>query len=371
MPLDLVLQAGAAVVVLSFLISARWRVAFRPGEMSELRLHWLRYPVLALSVYVVVSAFLGAPFVAHALFVWLWVGLIPISILFGPVWQQINPLRTLFTLLRLPHRGLRPHPSRSAWPAAAFLLLFVWFELAVPHQGDPVAVGSFLLLYVVTQLWLATLRGDSWFARGDFLEVYSDLAGRLSPIAWRPWLSGLAAPLLPGSAAFLAIWWASTVFDSASASPFWAGLVQRTGFPSVLATLALALICALVHAAVRWTAGRLDVTASLIPIAVGYTLAHYLSLLLVEGPRGVLLMVQEWGLAPGAEWNVVPFPSVIAGCQIALILIGHVLGVMVAHGQAVADSPDRPLLATLADELPMVLFMIGCTWTGLFLLFVR
>ena len=64
-------------------------------------------------------------------------------------------------------------------------------------------------------------------------------------------------------------------------------------------------------------------------------------------------------------------PEVIAGAQITLILIGHVLGVVVAHDRALAAAPGRPALATLADELPMVLFMIGCTWAGLFLLFVR
>ena len=131
------------------------------------------------------------------------------------------------------------------------------------------------------------------------------------------------------------------------------------------------LLCALVLASVRLMSGRLDVTASLIPIAVGYTLAHYLSLLLVEGPRGVLLAVQQWGLAEGVRWDVVPMPEIIAGAQIMLILAGHVLGVVVAHDMALRAAPERPVLATLADELPVVLLMIGYTWTGLFLLFVR
>ncbi|BBH71450.1 hypothetical protein ACTI_81350 [Actinoplanes sp. OR16] len=377
LPLDLVLQAGAAVVVLSFLISA-WRRRSRAvaPDFSSLPLSWLRYPVLALALYVIVNAFAGPRHgnpAAHALFVWLWVGLIPISLLCGPVWRQVNPLRTLFTLLRLPRHGWRPLPPGStpqAWPAAAFLLVFAVFELAVPHQGDPVAAGSFLLLYAGTQLFAAALRGEEWFARGDAFEVYSDLAGRLSPLVWRPWLSGLAAPLLPGTAAFVAVWWGSTVFDSASASPAWAGFVQRTGHAPILAAVALTLICGLVLLAVRWTAGRLDVTASLIPIAVGYTLAHYLSLLLVEGPRGVLLLVQQWGVLGGAAWTLIPIPSVVASLQVALILIGHVLGVVVAHDHALADSPDRSVLAVLADELPLMIFMIICTWAGLFLLFV-
>ncbi|WP_309238323.1 hypothetical protein [Actinoplanes aureus] len=425
LPLDLVLQAGAATVVLSFLVSALWwreprLVAAEPRPPRASR--WVRFAVLALALYLVGNAFLGPrgpenP-AAHAVFVWLWVGLIPLSVVFGPVWRTINPLRTLYALLRgllgtrlfggrrLPAGGLRPLPpgsSAGTWPAAAYLLGFVWFELAAPHHGDPVAVGVFLLGYAGTQLAFATVRGEEWFARGDCFEVYSELAGRLSPlqpspvqpssvqpssvqpsparfgparfgaVRWLRPLSGLAAPLPAGAgvAAFLAIWWGSTVFDSASASPFWAGFVQRAGLPVLWATAGLVGFCALVFAAVRWTAGRLDVTASLIPIAVGYTLAHYLSLLLVEGPRGVLLLLQQWGIGAGARWDVVPVPEVIAGAQIALILIGHVLGVVIAHDRALAADPGRPPLAVLADELPMVLFMIACTWAGLFLLFVR
>jgi hypothetical protein len=431
LPLDLVLQAGAATVVLSFLIAAFWwrtpRLKPSPPRESG-RLGRLRYPVLLLTLYVTGVALAGPRDAtnpaAHALFVWLWVGLIPVSVVLGPVWRAVNPLRTIFTLLGLPSRGLRPLPPgrpRASWPAAAFLLFFVWFELVAPHHGDPVAVGLFFLGYGLSQILLAVLRGEEWFARGDCFEVYSDLAGRLSPLRHRPPLSGLApAPGIPalasagpasagtgpaavsagpapaaagpasvpagpgsssggaasmsvgalaaaGPAGFVAVWWGSTVFDSAAALPVWTGFVDRAGAPLLWGTAGLVLLCALVFLAVRWTAGRLDVTLSLIPIAVGYTLAHYLSLLIVEAPRGFLLLL---GL-PAERWDVSPSPAVIAGAQIALILIGHVLGVIVAHDRALTVAGPKPPAAVLADELPLVLLMIGFTWAGLFLLFVR
>ncbi|GGN22603.1 hypothetical protein FHR83_005585 [Actinoplanes campanulatus] len=423
LPLDLVLQAGAATLVLSFLIAGLWwrEPRLEPSVPRSLGLGgYLRYPVLLLALYVTGYAVAGprgpenpAP---HALFVLLWVGLVPVSMIVGPVWRTVNPLRTLFTLLGLPRRGLRPLPpgtSGSAWPAAAFLLAFVWFELVVPHHGDPVAVGLFLLAYAVSQLLLATLRGEEWFARGDSFEVYSDLAGRLSPFRWRPLLSGLAGPAageststapanpvptsvapanpvpMPGAAeapapsaaagvavstrarqslataglaAFIAVWWGSTVFDSASSSPAWTTLTRNP----LSGTAGLVLLCSSVFLAVRWTAGRLDVTMSLIPIAAGYTLAHYLSLLITEGPRGLLLLAGS-----DITGTITPSPQLISAVQIALILIGHAVGVIVAHDRALAEHPGRPLLAVLADEFPMVLFMIGCTWAGLFLLFVR
>lgn len=382
LPLDLVLQAGAATVVISFLGSALlWRKPRLAGGVERHpRSTWwlgpLRVLVMALSVAMVADALLGArnpgnP-APHALYVWLWVGLIPLSVVFGPVWRAVNPLRTLLRLTAS-RAGTSAAREPEPWGAVIGLLGFVWLELVAPGRGDPLVVGLCLLGYALVQLAIAWRRGPSWFARGDFLEVYSELAGRLSPLRWRPPLSGLAAdhPAGVGRAAFLAVWWGSTIFDSTSGSPFWAGLVQRTGAPVLMGSGGLLAVCGAVLLAVRALSRRLDVTNSLIPIAVGYTLAHYLTLLLVEGPRGVLLALRQWGVAEGAMWNVAPDPRVVSVLQVALILAGHALGVLAAHDLALAEAPGRPPLAVLAEELPVVLFMVACTWTGLFLLFVR
>ncbi|MGX6600631.1 hypothetical protein ACWKSP_00620 [Micromonosporaceae bacterium Da 78-11] len=382
LPLDLVLQAGAATVVVSFLISASLRHRPRIGAGDERTVGdtwWLpplRLSVLAVAAYLVGNAFLGPrgpqnP-VAYAVFVWLWVGLVPLSVLCGPVWRAVNPLRTVFRLLRLPAAGRRPMPAVGLWPAAGALLAFTWLELVAPDRADPLVLGCCLLGYALTQLGLATVYGEDWFAHGDFLEVYSDLAGRLSPLRHRQPLAGLAGT--PGSAAtatFLAIWWGSTIFDSFTGSPVWVNFQHKAGHPVAYASVGLILLCGMVLVAVRLLAGRLDVTISLIPIAVGYTVAHYLSLLLVEGPHGLQLALRQWGVAEDADWGVAPMPGLIPILQITLILLGHVLGVVIAHDTALAASPGRPALAALADELPVTLFMIGCTWAGLFLLFVR
>ncbi|MFD8979303.1 hypothetical protein ACFV0Q_05295, partial [Streptomyces sp. NPDC059564] len=68
-----------------------------------------------------------------AVYVLLWVGLVPASLLLGPVWRLLNPLRTLHRLLcrarrRAPAAG-RPLPGRlGQWPAAAGLFGFTWLE---------------------------------------------------------------------------------------------------------------------------------------------------------------------------------------------------------------------------------------------------
>nr|BFF16736.1 hypothetical protein GCM10025730_02570 [Promicromonospora thailandica] len=367
LPFDLVLQAGTVAVVLSFLaVTVLWRTP-RAGGARRLPAVWdavlrsrawrvpLRLVVLAVAGYVVGDALLGPRDAtnpaAHALFVWLWVGLVPVSVLLGPVWRGLNPLRTLHAglclVLRVPVSGLRPAAAPGGrtghWPAVAALLAFVWLELVAPDRTDPRLIGTWLTGYAVVQLGCALVRGASWFARGDGFEVYSELAGRLSVLGrdddgrhvLRSPLAGLTAVDHPrGSTAFVAVWWGSTIFDSASGSPVWAGFVQTTGAPVPVATVALVGVCALVAASLRWTTRRADIALPLVPIAAGYTLAHYASLLVVEGPRGLLLLVQQWGVAPGAEVRVVPDPTVVAVVQVVCIILGHLVGVLAAHDRA-------------------------------------
>jgi hypothetical protein len=399
LPFDLVLQAGALTVVLSFLaVSRLWR-APRVSEVWRLPEGWdatlrtpgwrvpLRAAVLVLAVYVVGNALFGPADesnpAAHALFVWLWVGLVPLSVLFGPVWRVLNPLRTLHAclcrVLGLPVTGIRPGAGRTGhWPAALALLAFVWLELVAPDRSDPRVVGIWLTGYAVVQVGMGFVRGREWFARGDGFEVYSELAGRLSLLATdedgrfvlRSPLAGLTTVAHPpGTAAFVAVWWGSTIFDSASGSPVWVGVVQSSGVPVLLSTAGLVGVCLLVGASLRWTLSRADIALPLVPIAVGYTLAHYASLLVVEGPRGLLLLVQQWGVAGSVELDIVPDPAVIAVVQVVFIVIGHLVGVLAAHDRMLRASPGRTLTLVIADELPSVLLMVGYTWAGLFLLF--
>ncbi len=399
LPLDLVLQAGALTVVASFLaVIVLWRV---PREFAEWRVpagwdavsrsRWWRIPLRAAGAVAAVDvgghALIGpageANPAAHVLFVWRWVGIMPVSIVFGPVWRVLNPLRTLHALLcrilRLPPTGLRPGAGRTGqWPAAVALLAFVWFELVPAERTDPRVVGAWLLGYALIQLGGAVVRGREWFARADAFEVYSELAGRLSALGrdadgrlvLRSPLAGLTKdPATPGTMAFIAVWWGSTIFDSASGSPAWIGLTQASGLPWLVSTAGLVGVCVIVTVSLRLTARRTDLAFSLIPIAAAYTLAHYASLLIIEGPRGFLLFGQQWGLTDAAEAGFVPAPSVIAILQVVFILAGHLLGVLAAHDRMLRADPDRPITLLVAEEMPSVLLMVGYTWAGIFLLF--
>ena len=101
---------------------------------------------LVFAVWVVLAGLWGPQTQANALlgvfYVLLWVGLVAVSLLFGPVWRVISPVRTVYLLLQriTPERLSRPRLSYpEGWgyrPAAVGLFAFVWLELASPNPAS-------------------------------------------------------------------------------------------------------------------------------------------------------------------------------------------------------------------------------------------
>jgi len=137
----------------------------------------------------------------------------------------------------------------------------------------------------------------------------------------------------------------------------------------------LAGLVALVAAGYRLTTGRraAELVGTLVPIAAGYTIAHYASLLVVEGPRGLVQLLDPGGAAPPV--TEVPAPALVATVQLVAVLAGHVLGVVAAHDRVLAMTTASPGRAEwrdreLADQIPLVVLMITYTMIGLYLLVI-
>ncbi|OBF25373.1 hypothetical protein [Mycobacterium sp. ACS4331] len=359
---------------------------------------------LAFTVWVVWGAFAGPQddrnVLPGAFYVLLWVGLVAVSVLTGPVWRVISPVRTVWDLSGAGRRPARwTYPGTwGFFPAALGLFAFVWLELASPEPGSVTAIKIWLLVYVLVMVCGAAGFGRTWFARADPFEAYSMVASRLSPLRRNP--AGAlvvgnpfdhlpSLPVRPGTVTMLAVLLGSTAFDSFSATPAWRDVIDANPAwaATPLRTLGLAAFIATVAVTFSLAAratGGLDrvrrralpgqLAHSLIPIVIGYVLAHYLTYLVERGQAAVIRLADPLGHG----WNLLGLghadvhyvlsahPGVLATVKVGCVVAGHMAGVMAAHDAALRLLPKGH---QLTGQLAMMLVMVAYTFTGLYLLF--
>lgn len=416
-PIGLALFGAAAAILITFsVLLLFWRTPRLGGAGSGLVLppavqhvadgpalrRTAQFLALISAVFVVVVALAGpgdtphnaAPWVFYVTF---WVGLVPASLLLGPVWRVANPLRLLHRGLRLAvpiAPGAARLPSLGLWPATASLAAFLWLELVCPGRSLPGTVAAFLIGYAIVQLALALWFGEDWFAAGDGFEVYSSLIARLSPwgrrddgrLVFRSPLAGaISTPARPGLTAVVVVLLGSTAFDGLSRTVFWqsgpgASNSVVAGTVGMLAMIALVSALYLIGTTLSGRMARQPLgvqpgryASTIIPIALGYTVAHYFSLFVLDGQTTWILLSNPFG-RPGVNvfgtyGNVVDLSAVsattIALVQVGAIITGHVLGVTLAHERALLSARR----ARTSDQLPLVIVMVLFTFGGLGLLF--
>jgi hypothetical protein len=365
------------------------------------------------TVWVVIAGLFGPQNQRNALpgvfYVVLWVGLVAVSLILGPVWRVISPLRTLYRLtVGCLTFQPRTYPCRLGyWPAAVGLFAFVWLELASPDPAALSAVKLWLLCYFVVLTAGASVWGDRWFASADPFEVYSLAVSRLSAFRRNPETHRIVIgnpfdhlpswPVRPGNVAVLAVLLGSTAFDSFSATPGWRNFADNLArhvtvvspqvATSLVKTIGLLVFAMFVGAtfslAARATGGvsREERRAlpgamahSLIPIVVGYIFAHYLSFLIERGQQTVILLADPLGRGWNLLWlgnaqvsyTLSSHPTVLATVRVVCVVAGHITAVIAAHDRALRLLPPGH---QLTGQLAMMLTMVGYTFTGLYLLF--
>jgi hypothetical protein len=190
-----------------------------------------------------------------------------------------------------------------------------------------------------------------------------------------------------GTALLIMVALGSTAFDGVSGTTFWLDVTRTsTGWTyTALNTVGLIWIigmAAVIYlAATRGTAAIAGITneesaraflPSLVPIAFGYVIAHYFSALVFEGQLAIALvsdpMGRGWDLFGTADYTI-DFNIVSAGLvswvQVAAIVAGHVIGVVVAHDRAVELFPRD---IAVKSQVPLVAAMVVYTVGGLALL---
>ena len=368
-------------------------------------------------------------------FIWItwWVGLAYVAALVGNPWPAINPWSIVYAGLeraarwfgsaRRLHLGLAYPPGIGAWPAVALFGLFAWFELISETAKVPASLATAALVYSgLTWLGMAAFGRRVWLANGEAFSLAFSVFGRFAPIGpgddrpggsrralhFRPYAGALivTTPCRLSMTAFVLIMLATVTFDGLKETPFWGDLLRWIAlapslhppiralhdfgfdFHVVLETAVMVLFPALFLAIflgfswlVRWAGGESRTVIetaglfvwSLVPIAIAYHLAHYLSYLLLAGQLAIPLASDPFGFG----WNLFGTADYrtdigIIGAAFAwntavvAIVVGHVFAVGVAH--CIALKVFSTSRAAIRSQYPLLGLMIGYTMLSLWIL---
>jgi len=419
-PLYLYLFGGGAIVALSFIL-----LGLVSGRISEtlyeyprfdlMRLRWFRIvasppallPLKIIFVAILLVALAGGwwggqnaalnmlPVVVWILFA---IGVTFASAFLGNVWNVINPFKTLYEWAEVLFQKIgltwksEPLPA-SAGVYSAILLFFAfrWIENVSPMSSDPQPLVLFVLCYaLVTFTCMAMFGKDEWLKKGDPFSVFFSFLSRFSitdakdgAVYVRPPAVGLLnQPATLSETGFILLMLSSVAADGMLTTPFFQNMFSAllsAGIPWVLVgTIGLASLFGLFIVVYYWfsfltktisgdTSTTLEVARryiySLLPIAIAYEVAHYVSILVTESQR-LLYIISDpfnrgWDLFGTANFQIsytVLNLKTLWNAQVGLIVIGHVIAVLIAH--AIADRFFKDSRKALISQYPMLALMI-------------
>jgi hypothetical protein len=386
----------------------------------------LRLVSLALFVVTVTAGFLGDqnPYrnIAPTM-VWIvaWVGLAYVSAFVGDVWVLINPWRTTFEWAErlfgwiAGGRGLSvrlPYPEAlGVWPAVVLLLAFAWFELVYPSASVPAQIAFAASVYsILTWAGMVAFGRETWLRHGEVFSVVFGTYARFAPtearsgpsgpeLNLRPFGAGLLDPRMasPSMTAFVLLLLATVLFDGLLSTPEWASLERAVAMsgggagdlePMLFRSVGLLgfwllflgaylAVSAIMSAVTGRSHTMIEIARSfaftLVPIAIGYHLAHYLVFLLVQGQYIIPLLSDPlgygWDLFGTAGYRV---DIAVVGSRFAwyaaviAILIGHIVAVYLAHVKAMRLFSPRRI--ALQSQVPLTALMVIYTFVSLSIL---
>jgi hypothetical protein len=422
LPTDLYIAGGVATVALTVLLvsalpapASERLFAALPLWRSRGRLwrHWLALPGFLAFAAALVLGLLGPHDPSRNLLplsVWtlFWLGMPVLHALAGDLWRDLNPW--VFPLRLCRRAGFVP-PLRLAsalghWVALASFLAFAAVLLAHPSPADPETLAALAASYWAVHFAGGLIFGPRWLRRAEGFAVLLGTYARLAPLAssrglWQLGLpgwqivQGRAPP--PGLAVFALAILAVGSFDGLNETFLWISVLglNPLEFPGRSAVveqnlaglfLALPALVVAFGATVRLgfrLVGRAPGAAfaalapAVLPIALGYHVAHYLPSALVEGQylalavndpldRGSdLLGLGERHVTTGF-FTSLESVRVIFLAQAGAVVLGHVLAILLGHVLAFRLLGSQRGAAV--SQLPLAAFMVAYTLFGLWLL---
>jgi hypothetical protein len=430
LPLGLYLFGAAAVVALSFIVFGLF-VHRAPGSHSRPQLDLLAGPLgpiiahpaiamalrlaaLALFVVAILAGLIGdqSPYrniVPTLVWIIWWVGFAFVAAFVGDIWAFLNPWRTVFDASqwlagRLGRRAsldLEYPSALGVWPACLLLFAFSWTELVYPNAALPAHISALAIAYsALTLAGMFVFGRDTWLAHGEVFSLVFGTLARFAPLGLsgdrlllRPFGAGLidSRPVSTSMVAFVLLLLATVLYDGLIGTGEWALLESavHARLPDVgslvIKTAGLVAfwlvflgaylgICAVMSLIASGRPPPLAVARSfaltLVPIAIGYHVAHYLVFLLVQGQYVIPLMSDPfgrgWDLFGTAGYRV---DIALAGARFAwyaalvAIVAGHVFAVYLAQLRAIAVF--APIRVVPATQAPLTALMVVYTLVGL------
>lgn len=342
-----------------------------------------------------------------------WIMTVTVQGLLFDIWRWVNPWAGPAALLR--GLGLRPLlrlPAALGYgPAIVTFLGFAAFLMADPAPSDPARLAAFGGAYWLFTLAATVVFGPRWLRRGEGITLLMRSYARMSLLARRAgrlklglsgWRVLRARVPRGGWALFMVMILACGSFDGVNETFWWLGVlgINPLEFPGRSAVvgqnlvgllaanlLLIGIFAGTVKAGLMLNRSTLPLgeavrlfAPTILPIALGYHIAHYYTAFLVEGQYlwALIERLAEGPMVHGHEghgheheittgfFNTTDSMRRIWLTQAGAVVLGHVIAVMLAHAVAlrVFGSARRALLS----QTPLALFMIGYTFFGLWLL---
>lgn len=354
-----------------------------------------------------------------------WIVFTILTAIVGNMWVYLNPwsgpLRVVRVLVGWPRDG---HPltlpARLGYlPAIGQFLAFAWFEQIDIAPADPERLATAVAGYWTVNFAAALLFGDDqWVGRAEPFTVFFRFVARLSPLVWEPAAEPGAentrmrlSLAMPGAAlldrpplplsgvVFILLTLTLESFDGLSETFWWLGLngINPLEFPGrsamvwintwgLLGSWAVLVGVYTLATTLGWLiAGRPGslvallgtLVFSIMPIALGFHFSHYLTAVLIDLQYALAAASDPFGsgmnlfgydktLVTTSFLNTHDGVRAIWNAQTAGIVIGHVLGILLAHELACRAIPDYR--AAVLSQAPLALVMVAYTLFGLWLL---
>jgi hypothetical protein len=359
-------------------------------------------------------------------FVWIiwWVAFAYVAALIGNFWPVVNPWKNVYEMAEYLTRrcglqrqfdfGLSYPTWLGVWPAVGLFGIFAWFELIYEAAKQPQTLAAFILAYsIITWLGMTAFGREQWLSKGEAFSLVFEIFGRFAPIGkshkWqlRPYASDLIVdkPCSPSMIVFILLMLSTVAFDGFKETPQWIELLRWAAldpwlaplrlflndigvdFFAVFSTVMLVLFpltffsvylatCEIANevSGGRHSSGEFSglFIYSLVPIAIAYHLAHYLSYLLISGQLIIPLASNPfgygWDLFGTADYRTnigIVGAKFVWFAAVAAIVAGHVFAVGVAHIVAVRNFDTAKL--ALRSQYPMLALMVGYTMVSLWI----